>query len=249
MKKINVLSLFDGICSGRVALQRAGIPVNKYYASEIDKYALMITKKNFPDNVQLGDVTKWKNWNLDWGSIDLLIGGSPCQGFSFSGKQLNFNDPRSKLFFEYADILHHIQKYNPNVKFLLENVKMKQEFQDVISENLGVQPVEINSALVSAQNRRRLYWANWEFRQPEDRHIMLKDIVHEYSKVNRDKAICLDEEHYVTEFHLLATHYNLLLEDYACKYNSLKEQLKRKEQECEELKQELQEVKEELWER
>ena len=196
MRKINVLSLFDGISCGRVALQRAGIPVNKYYASEIDKYAIMITQNNFPDTVQLGDVTKWEDWDIDWSSIDLLIGGSPCQGFSFAGKQLNFNDPRSKLFFDYVNILHHIQKYNPNVKFLVENVKMKQEFQDIFSDMLGVQPIEINSALVSAQNRKRLYWTNWEFGQPEDKHIMLKDIVHEYSKVDRDKSLCLDANYY-----------------------------------------------------
>ena len=196
MRKINVLSLFDGVCSGRVALQRAGIPVNKYYASEIDKYAIMITQNNFPDTIQLGDVTKWEDWDIDWSSIDLLIGGSPCQGFSFAGKQLNFNDPRSKLFFDYVNILHHIQKHNPNVKFLVENVKMKQEFQDIFSNMLGVQPVEINSALLSAQNRKRLYWTNWEFGQPEDKHIMLKDIVHEYSKVDRDKSLCLDANYY-----------------------------------------------------
>lgn len=196
MRKINVLSLFDGVSCGRVALQRAGIPVNKYYASEIDKYAIMITQNNFPDTVQLGDVTKWEDWDIDWGSIDLLIGGSPCQGFSFAGKQLNFNDPRSKLFFDYVNILHHIQKHNPNVKFLVENVKMKQEFQNIFSDMLGVQPVEINSALLSAQNRKRLYWTNWEFGQPEDKHIMLKDIVHEYSKVDRDKSLCLDANYY-----------------------------------------------------
>lgn len=196
MRKINVLSLFDGVSCGRVALQRAGIPVNKYYASEIDKYAIMITQNNFPDTVQLGDVTKWEDWDIDWGSIDLLIGGSPCQGFSFAGKQLNFNDPRSKLFFDYVNILHHIQKYNPNVKFLLENVKMKKEFSNIIDITLGVQPIEINSALVSAQNRKRLYWTNWEFGQPEDKHIMLKDIVHEYSKVDRDKSLCLDANYY-----------------------------------------------------
>lgn len=196
MRKINVLSLFDGVSCGRVALQRAGIPVNKYYASEIDKYAIMITQNNFPDTIQLGDVTKWEDWDIDWGSIDLLIGGSPCQGFSFAGKQLNFNDPRSKLFFDYVNILHHIQKHNPNVKFLVENVKMKQEFQDIFSNMLGVQPVEINSALLSAQNRKRLYWTNWEFGQPEDKHIMLKDIVHEYSKVDRNKSLCLDANYY-----------------------------------------------------
>ena len=196
MKKINVLSLFDGICSGRVALQRAGIPVNKYYASEIDKYAIMITQNNFPDTVQLGDVTKWEDWDIDWSSIDLLIGGNPCVSWSVAGKQLGTEDPRGQLLFDYVNILHHIQKYNPNVKFLVENVKMKQEFQDIFSDMLGVQPVEINSALLSAQNRKRLYWTNWEFGQPEDKHIMLKDIVHEYSKVDRDKSLCLDANYY-----------------------------------------------------
>lgn len=196
MRKINVLSLFDGVSCGRVALQRAGIPVNKYYASEIDKYAIMITQNNFPDTVQLGDVTKWEDWDIDWGSIDLLIGGNPCVSWSVAGKQLGTEDPRGQLLFDYIDILHHIQKYNPNVKFLVENVKMKQEFKDIFSDMLGVQPVEINSALLSAQNRKRLYWTNWEFGQPEDKHIMLKDIVHEYSKVDRDKSLCLDANYY-----------------------------------------------------
>ena len=113
-----------------------------------------------------------------------------------AGKQLGTEDPRGQLLFDYVNILHHIQKYNPNVKFLVENVKMKQEFQDIFSNMLGVQPVEINSALLSAQNRKRLYWTNWEFGQPEDKHIMLKDIVHEYSKVDRDKSLCLDANYY-----------------------------------------------------
>lgn len=198
MRKINVLSLFDGVSCGRVALQRAGIPVNKYYASEIGKYAIMITQNNFPDTVQLGDVTKWEDWDIDWSSIDLLIGGNPCVSWSVAGKQLGTEDPRGQLLFDYVNILHHIQKHNPNVKFLVENVKMKQEFQDIFSDMLGVQPVEINSALLSAQNRKRLYWTNWKFGQPEDKHIMLKDIVHEYSKVDRDKAICLNE--YIVPF-------------------------------------------------
>ena len=196
MRKINVLSLFDGVSCGRVALQRAGIPVNKYYASEIDKYAIMITQNNFPDAIQLGDVTKWEDWDIDWSSIDLLIGGNPCVSWSVAGKQLGTEDPRGQLLFDYVNILHHIQKHNPNVKFLVENVKMKQEFQDIFSDMLGVQPIEINSALVSAQNRKRLYWTNWEFGQPEDKHIMLKDIVHEYSKVDRDKSLCLDANYY-----------------------------------------------------
>lgn len=173
---MNVLSLFDGISCGQLALQRAGIKVDRYFASEIDKYAMKVTQENFPDTVQLGDVTQWETWDLP--KIDLLIGGSPCQGFSFAGKQLNFSDPRSKLFFEYVKVLRMVKpRY-----FLLENVKMKQEYQDVISSYLGVQPVEINSSLVSAQNRRRLYWTNIpNVTQPEDKGILLKDIVLEKS--------------------------------------------------------------------
>jgi len=175
-EKLTVLPLFDGISCGRVALDRANIGVKKYYASEIDKYAIQISNKNYPDIIHLGDINTWESWNIDWSSIDLLIGGSPCQGFSFAGKQLNFEDPRSKLFFVYVDILNHIKKYNSNVKFLLENVKMKKEYLDVISENLGVEPVFINSSLVSAQNRQRYYWANFNIFQPEDRNITWGDV-------------------------------------------------------------------------
>lgn len=175
-KQMNVLSLFDGISCGQLALQRAGVKVDKYFSSEIDKYAIKVTQENFPYTVQLGDVTQWNTWELP--KIDLLIGGSPCQGFSFAGKQLNFSDPRSKLFFEYVKVLRKVKpKY-----FLLENVKMKQEYQNIISGYLGVQPVEINSSLVSAQNRKRLYWTNIpNVTQPEDKGILLKDIVLEKS--------------------------------------------------------------------
>lgn len=176
-KGITVLSLFDGISCGRVALERAGIKVNKYYASEIEKNAIKITTKNYPDTIQLGDVTKWREWDIDWASIDLLIGGSPCQGFSFAGKQLNFEDPRSKLFFEYVDVLNHIRKVNPDVKFLLENVKMKQEYENVITNELGVVPHFINSRLLSAQDRKRLYWTNWDFSIPKDKNISIQEII------------------------------------------------------------------------
>lgn len=171
---MNVLSLFDGISCGQVALERAGIQVDKYYASEIDKYAIQVTQKNHPNTIQLGDVKNIKGNELP--KIDLLIGGSPCQGFSFAGKQLNFEDPRSGLFFEYVRILKEVKpKY-----FLLENVKMKKEYQDIISGMLGVEPIEINSSLVSAQNRKRLYWTNIpNVELPEDKGILLKDIVHE----------------------------------------------------------------------
>lgn len=177
---MNILSLFDGMSCGMIAAERAGLKIDKYYASEIDKYAQIVSEKNYPNIIRLGDVTKWKDWDIDWASIDLLIGGSPCQGFSSAGKQLAFNDPRSKLFFIYVDILRNIKKHNHEVRFLLENVKMKKEYLDVITEELGVDPVLINSSLVSAQNRQRYYWCNWGVKQPEDKclfwpSVMLSD--------------------------------------------------------------------------
>lgn len=182
---VNILSLFDGTSAGRLAAERAGLKVNKYYASEIDKYAIAVSKKNFPDIIQLGDVENCRDWDLDFGEIDLLFGGSPCQGFSIAGKQLNFSDPRSKLFFKYVEVLSRIREKNPKVLFLLENVKMKKEFQDIISGRLGVEPIEINSALVSAQNRKRLYWTNIPgVNQPADKGVLLKDIVHENTDSN-----------------------------------------------------------------
>lgn len=182
---MNVLSLFDGISCGRIALERAKIKVTNYFASEIDKYAIKISKANYPDIIHIGDVRQ-----VDWfglPKIDLLIGGSPCQGFSFAGKQLNFDDPRSKLFFDYVRILKELQpKY-----FLLENVVMKKEYQDIISEHLGVQPIKINSALVSAQNRNRLYWTNiTDIKLPKDKGILLKDVI-EDGYVDRDKSYCV----------------------------------------------------------
>lgn len=171
---MNVLSLFDGMSCGQIALNRLNIKVDNYYASEIDKYAIQIAKKNYPNTIHLGDVTKIKSSDLP--KIDLLIGGSPCQGFSFAGKQLNFNDPRSALFFEFVRLL---KETNPKY-FLLENVRMKKEYQDVISHYLGVEPIMINSALVSAQNRVRLYWTNIpNVTLPEDKGILLKNILEE----------------------------------------------------------------------
>lgn len=175
---MNVLSLFDGISAGQMALKRANVSVDKYYSSEVDNFAINIANKNFPDTIQLGDVTKWRDWDIDFSKIDLVIGGSPCQGFSFAGKQLNFQDDRSKLFFEYVDILNYINSLNSNVKFLLENVRMKQEYQNVISKFLNVSPIAINSSLVSAQNRLRYYWTNIEnIEQPIDKNIKLKDVL------------------------------------------------------------------------
>jgi DNA-cytosine methyltransferase len=178
---MKVLSLFDGISCGQLALERTGIKVEEYYASEIDKYAISVTQKNYPNTVQLGDIcnVEYKNGNIISSNgtfkteIDLIIGGSPCQGFTFAGERLEFNDPRSKLFFEYARLIKEVQpKY-----FLLENVKMKKESEDVITRYLGVKPLVINSNIVSAQNRHRLYWTNIPVTELENKNLLLKDIV------------------------------------------------------------------------
>lgn len=182
MKPLVVLSLFDGMACGYEALKRAGIPVKTYYASEVDKYAIQIAKKNHPDIIHLGDVTLWDFWDIE--KPDLIIGGSPCQGFSFAGKQLAFDDPRSRLFFTMMDIIKY---YKPKYK-LLENVRMKKEYLDVITEYMGVEPHFINSALVSAQNRQRYYWYNWEAPDPKDCKITWGDI--------RQHGL---NEHYYTE--------------------------------------------------
>jgi len=176
---MNVLSLFDGMSCGQIALEKAGIKVDNYFASEIDKHAIKVTQANYPNTKHIGDVTQVKGADLP--KIDLLIGGSPCQGFSFAGKRLNFEDQRSKLFFEFVRILEECKpKY-----FLLENVKMKKEFQDIISKYLGVLPIEINSNLVSAQNRKRLYWTNIKIASmPDDKGCVVSDIV---EKIVSDK--------------------------------------------------------------
>ena len=181
---MNVLSAFDGMSNGMIALQRAGIEVTNYFASEIDKYAQIISQKNFPQIIRLGDVTKVKAADLP--KINLIIGGSPCQGFSMAGKMLGHEDPRSKLFWEFKRLVDECKpKY-----FLLENVRMKKQDEQIITDAMGVKPLMINSALVSAQNRKRLYWTNINadvcdlfgtlkshIPQPEDKHLFLKDII------------------------------------------------------------------------
>ena len=176
-KGINVLSLFDGMSCGQIALERAGIKVDNYYASEIDKYAIQITQKNYPNTIQLGDVTQWHKWDIDWANIDLCIGGSPCQSFSIAGNGDGFSG-KSGLFFEFADIVHNVILHNPKALFLLENVVMKKEWKDIISKIMGVEPILIDSALVSAQRRKRLYWTNIpNITLPEDKHIYFRDIL------------------------------------------------------------------------
>ncbi len=203
---MNVLSLFDGMSCGQIALDKLGIPINKYFAAEIDKYAIQVAKKNYPDMVHLGDVKElWVTTDLDTKDkgilddgeihkLDLLKGGSPCQGFSFAGKQLDFDDPRSQLFFEYVRLLKALKpKY-----FLLENVKMKQSSMDIISDALDVEPVFINSDKVSAQNRQR-YWTNISFAgryyEPINKDIKLQDVI-ESGYVDRDKSFCLDANYW-----------------------------------------------------
>ncbi len=185
---MNVLSLFDGMSCTQIALNRVGIKYDNYFASEIDKPAMKVTMANYPNTIQLGDV---KNvFAKDLPPIGLIVGGSPCQGFSFAGKMLAFDDPRSALFFEFVRILNEARAINPDVKFLLENVRMKKEHELIISRYLGVAPIEIDSALVSGQSRKRNYWTNISSEpyglfgdmqctipQPKDKGILLKDIL------------------------------------------------------------------------
>lgn len=174
---MNALSLFDGMSCGRVALERAGVHVEEYYASEIDPYATAISKKNYPDIIRLGDVTKWREWDIDWSSVDLIFAGTPCQSFSAAGDGAGFNDPRGRLFFVMLDILNYARAHNPQVKFLVENVRMKKEFLDVFTEHLGVEPIMLNSSLVSALNRPRYYWCNFQHDLPEPTGAVLADIL------------------------------------------------------------------------
>lgn len=178
MKIENALSFFDGMSCGQLALQRANIEIKNYFACEIDKYATKVAKHNFPNTIELGDVTKV--FAKDLPKIDLFIGGSPCQSFSTIGNGKGF-EGKSGLFYEYVRMLNEIRKTNPNVLFLLENVNMKKEWRDIISKELGVEPISFNSNLVSAQNRDRLYWTNINFIIPEDKNILFKDILENLS--------------------------------------------------------------------
>ena len=179
---MNVLSLFNGMSFCSMALESLNINVDKMYSSEIDKYANQATQAMFPNTIQLGDVTNWREWDIDWASIDLVTGGFPCQAWSMAGKQLGDKDERGMLFWTMLDIMKHVKYHNPKADFLIENVKMKKEFEEYITvhtENaLGcVHKILINSALVSAQNRNRYYWTSFPVEQPEDKGIILKDII------------------------------------------------------------------------
>ncbi len=201
---MNVLSLFNGMNTGRQALENVGIKVNKYYSSEIKSYAIELTQHHFPDTIQVGDVTKWKEWAIDWQTIDLILSGSPCQDLSNAGKRAGINGSRSSLFFVFVEILNYIKSLNPKVLFLQENVGSANKFDvGIMSRALGVYPVRINSKLVTAQLRDRYYWSNIKTKQtmfdivtdipqPKDKKIMFKDII-TGGRVERIKALALLE--------------------------------------------------------
>ena len=201
---MNVFSAFDGHSGGRIALDVLGIKPTKYYASEVDQYAEKLSEYCYPGEIdRMGSIMNWREWSIDWATIDLFIGGSPCQGFSMAGKmagtaailngEKHIVDSREKylelkesgaefssqsfLFWEYVLLLDHVKQCNPKVKFFLENVKIKKEFLNLITDAIGVEPAFINSALLSAQNRQRWYWCNWGVEQPEDKGIVLADIL------------------------------------------------------------------------
>jgi len=182
---MTVLSLFDGMSCGQIALERAGVKVDEYIASEIDENAIKITQNNYPCTKQIGSVIDVSFFGMP--KIDLLIAGSPCQGFSSAGKQLNFDDPRSKLFFEFVRILEETQpKY-----FLLENVKMKKEWEDIITGLVGVKPIHIDSADISAGMRKRTYWTNINVSKIEKKDVSLESILdNAYS--DKSKSYCID---------------------------------------------------------
>jgi len=201
---MNVVSLFNGMNTGRQALKNVDIKVNKYYSSEIKPYAIELTQYHFPDTIQVGDVTKWREWNIDWQSIDLILSGSPCQDLSAAGKRAGINGKKSSLFFTFVEILKHVKKLNPKVLFLQENVGSASKFDvGIMSRELGVYPVRINSKLLTAQLRDRYYWSNIKTKetmfdlvtdipQPKDKGIMFKDII-TGGHVEREKSTAILE--------------------------------------------------------
>ena len=190
------MSLFDGKSSAYTACEMAGINLTKFYSSEVDKYAIQVSNAIHPNQIRLGDVTKWREWDIDWASIDMIFGGFPCQAWSVAGKQLGDKDERGMLFWTMLDIMKHVREHNPDVQFLIENVKMKKEFEEYITHHMteavgGVNKILINSALVSAQNRNRYYWTSFPVTQPEDKGLVLADII-ESGAVTNDKSFCID---------------------------------------------------------
>jgi len=217
---MNVVSLFNGMNTGRQALENVGIKVNKYYSSEIKPYAIELTQHHFPDTIQVGDVTKWKEWDIDWSKIDLLLSGSPCQDLSAAGKRAGINGKKSSLFFVFVDILNHIKQLNPNVLFLQENVGSASKLDvGIMSRALGVYPVRFNSSKLTAQLRDRYYWTNIRTKQtmfdvvvdipePKDKKIFLKDILENgYVEAEKSRCILESESRPLKQQHKMAHRY------------------------------------------
>ena len=194
--KLKVLSLFDGMSCGHIALERAGFQVGTYYASEIDKWAMKVTNRNYPETIQLGDISAWREWDIDWEDIDVLFAGFPCQSWSVAGMGKGVDDPRGRLALVLSEIFEHMKQLNVKFKFLFENVKMKKGYVQFLNELFEVKPVLINSSLVSAQNRERLYWTNiTPLAVLKDKGMLLKDII-EDGVVDRDKSYCIDANYF-----------------------------------------------------
>ena len=205
-RPINVVSLFNGMNTGRQALENQGFKVNKYYSSEIKPYAIELTQHHFPDTIQVGDVTKWREWDIDWKSIDLILSGSPCQDLSAAGKRAGINGKKSSLFFVFVEIYNHIKNLNPKVIFFQENVGSANKLDiGVMSRALGIYPTRINSSLVTAQMRDRYYWTNIRTKQtmfdtvvdipkPKDRGIILQDILLSDEAISM-KHCCITERY------------------------------------------------------
>lgn len=199
---INVVSLFNGMGTLRQSFKNLGIKVNNYYSSEIKKYAIELQQYHFPDVIQVGDITKWREWDIDWSSIDFIGSGSPCQNLSSIGKREGLTGDKSSLFFAFIDILNHCRKLNPNVKFLQENVGSASKLDvGIMSRLLGVYPARLNSEKVVAQQRDRYYWTNIKVRndlfdlvsdisEPKDKGILLKDVLTSgFAKEDKHKAL------------------------------------------------------------
>ena len=222
---MNVVSLFNGMNTGRQALENVGIKVDKYYSSEIKPYAIELTQYHFPDTIQVGDVTKWREWDIDWSSIDLILSGSPCQDLSAAGKRAGINGSKSSLFFVFVDILNYVRELNPKVLFLQENVGSANKFDiGIMSRALGLYPIRFNSELVVAASRDRYYWTNirtkeygmfgdiiTDIPQPEDRGIMFKDILTSgYTDRKKARAILESEERQLVDKEKLYKRYTEL---------------------------------------
>tara|TARA_R110002050_G_scaffold292448_2_gene447841 strand:+ start:837 stop:1712 length:876 start_codon:yes stop_codon:yes gene_type:complete len=208
---MNVISLFNGMGTLRQAFSDMNIKITKYYSSEIKPCAIELQQYHFPDVIQVGDINKWREWNIDWKNIDFIGSGSPCQDLSKAGKRKGINGSRSKLFFVFVDILNHVKSLNPNVKFLQENVGSAPKIDvGIMSRALGVYPIRFNSSLLTAQLRDRYYWSNIKMKQsgmfgdlitdipkPKDLGIMFRDII-TGGHVDRDKSKCLLKGDYFT---------------------------------------------------